>query len=200
MGRQKQIKDMQDVVEALGAFRSAEATIRADYAAKAEREITKRRQDVLDLLFVKHADSGPSEIANSTGLSRSTVIRWRKEFFEGQEGQLFSPLSADEIAENDALIESGDYSEEEIYGVGGKANQEPTFLFTKERDTDSNVDYHVVTNQLTGESIYIVWHDTFATGDSAEETRSAERPEWLTDDIIAMAEVVLGFPIPGAKR
>lgn len=186
MGRQKQIKDMQDVVEALGAFRSAEATIRADYAAKAEREITKRRQDVLDLLFVKHADSGPSEIANSTGLSRSTVIRWRKEFFEKVE-------NAQLIAE---MEEGADRTEE----TEDQEEQEPTFLFTKERDTDSNVDYHVVTNQSSGEKIYIVWHDTFATGDSAEEAKTAERPEWLTDDIIAQAEAALGFPIPGAKR
>lgn len=185
MARKKQIKDMQDVVDALGAFRSAEATIRADYAARAEKEIAKRREDVLDLLFVKHADSGPSEIANSTGLSRSTVIRWRKGFFEDREAE-----------SQDIDFGEADYAPVE----DSEPEAEPTFLFTKERDTDSNVDYHVVTNQLTGESIYIVWHETFATGDSAEETRSADRPEWLTDEIIAQAEAVLGFPIPGAKR
>ncbi|QDH92243.1 hypothetical protein SEA_PHILLYPHILLY_94 [Microbacterium phage PhillyPhilly] len=206
MGRKKLVKDMQDVVDALGAFRSAETTIRADYAARAEREIAKRREDVLDLLFVKHAGSGPSEIANSTGLSRSTVIRWRKEFLESQVDSPFSPLSAEDEAENDALIAAGDYTEEEIYGVGGKANQiEPTlengaFSFLKERDTDSNVDYHVILNHARSEKVYIVWHDVFAGGESAEETREIARPDWLTDEIIQQAEETLGFPVPGAKR
>ncbi|QDH48104.1 helix-turn-helix DNA binding protein [Microbacterium phage Hubbs] len=189
MGRKKLIKDMQDVVDALGAFRSAETTIRADYAARAEREIAKRREDVLDLLFVKHAGSGPSEIANSTGLSRSTVIRWRKEFLESA-GQIAEPTE-------EAPVERED--------PGSVDEVEPTvengaFSFLKERDTDSNVDYHVILNHARSEKVYIVWHDVFAGGESAEETREIARPDWLTDEIIQQAEETLGFPVPGAKR
>lgn len=187
MARKKQIKDMQDVVDALGAFRSAEATIRADYAAKAEKQIAERRQDVLDLLFRKYATSGPSEIANSTGLSRSTVIRWRKEY-----------LDKLEIQSHDIDFGEGDYAEPD------ETQDEPDvpdlFLFTKERDTDSNVDYHTITNRTNGESIYIVWDGVFAKGETPEDTVSADRPEWLTDDVISMAEVVLGFDVPGKKN
>lgn len=182
MARKKLVKDMSDVVDALAAFRSAEATIRADYMARAEGEISKRRQDVLDLLFVKHAGSGPSEIANSTGLSRSTVIRWRKEFLE----------SAGEIAEptEEAPVER-EYP--------GSLDDEG-FSFSKERDTDQNVHYHVIVNHALGQKVYVVWDDVYAEGENAEDLTTIDRPDWLTDEIIEQAEESLGFPVPGKKR
>lgn len=203
MGRKKHFsEEMGDLIEALGEFREAESTIKAKYLALAEQEIAEKRDRVLDMMFVKHRESGPSEIANTTGISRSTVIRWRKEWESKTFGPdlTFEPLSAEEIAENDALIEAGDFSEEEIYGVGGKANQqvEPELLFTKAHDAESNADIHAITNEATGETVYVIWGDTFAIGVDVESAKVVDRPEWITDTVLQKAEEVLGFRVPGA--
>ena len=195
MARTKQIREMPDALEALASFRSAETTIRAEYAARAEREIAKRRDQVLDILFVKYADSGPSEVANSTGLSRSTVIRWRKDFLD-REG---SAQSFDEVAA-DASIAAGDYTEEEVYGVGGKANQADIITFATVRDTDADTDVHQVTNNAADESVFIVWADVYGQGDTPQDSVMIPKPDWLTDEIIEQAEAKLGFPVPGKKR
>lgn len=206
MGRRKHFsEEMGDLIEALGEFREAESTIKAKYLALAEQEISEKRDRVLDMMFVKHRASGPSEIANTTGISRSTVIRWRKEWESKlpefpNEGLLFAPLSDAEIAENDALIESGDFTEEEVYGVGGKANQRVNheLLFTKARDPESNADMHAITNEGTGETVYVIWGDTFAVGHDVESAKVVDRPDWITDTVLQKAEEVLGFRVPGA--
>lgn len=183
MGRKKLVSEsMGELIEAIGDFRQAEATIKAHYLALAEQEIAEKRERVMEMMFVKHRDSGASEIANTTGLSRSTVIRWRKDW----EAKLpeFEPVPQQ--------VEPAEVEEPEA--------TEPEFLFTKERDTDSNVDYHVVTNELTGESVYLIWHETFGAGETPEDAKSIERPEWLTDEVIQKAEDTLGFPVPGQKR
>lgn len=205
MARTKKINEnMGDLIEALAEFRSREASIRAEYARLAEQKIVESRDNVLDLMFIKHAASGPSEIANTTGLSRSTVIRWRAEFQE-RAAQLepdleFKPLSPEEIAHNDALIEAGDFNEEEIYGVGGRENQGApvTFSFAKVRSEETNDDMHAITNDGNGETVYVIWGDTFGAGPDADDLKEIDRPEWLTDDVLSQAEQVTGMLIPGA--
>ena len=74
--------DMQPLREKIADYMGKQTEIRAHYAMLAEQKIAKLRDEVLDEMFIVHAGAGPSEIANSTGVSRTTVIRWRKEFME----------------------------------------------------------------------------------------------------------------------
>lgn len=206
MARTKKYNEnMGELVDALSDFRSAETTIRAKYAALAEKEILLKRKRVLDLMFIKHHDSGPSEIANTTGLSRTTVIRWRKEFVENaseQEDVQFAPLSEAEIAENDALIADGDFTEEEVYGVGGKANQAHLhdYAFSIERSTESNADFHRIHNKTEDDVIYVIFGNMYGRGATANEAdyNQVERPDWLTDEVLQAAEAETDLPIPGA--
>ncbi|QAU07428.1 helix-turn-helix DNA binding protein [Microbacterium phage Alleb] len=207
MARTKKISEnMGDLIEALAKFRSNEATIRAEYARKAEEEISRSRDEVLDLMFIRHHESGPSEIANTTGLSRSTVIRWRDEWRARQaalpESERFVPLPPEEVAKNDALIASGDYTEEEIYGVGGKANQPsgPTFEFSLEHSEESNEKVHAIVNTATGEKVYVIWGDVYTSGRGVDDSPEVARPDWLTDELLASAEHATNMDIPGATH
>lgn len=191
MGRKKHFsEEMGDLIEALGEFREAESTIKAKYLALAEQEISEKRDRVLDMMFVKHRDSGPSEIANTTGISRSTVIRWRKEWESklpefGEEIDLGTDEDFDGDA-IDAMIEAT------------LAEEAAELLFSKERDTESNVDMHAITNQATGETVYVIWGDTFGVGPDIESAKVVDRPDWITDTVLQKAEEVLGFRVPGA--
>lgn len=194
MGRRKHFsEEMGDLIEALGEFREAESTIKAKYLALAEQEISEKRDRVLDMMFVKHRESGPSEIANTTGISRSTVIRWRKEW----ESKL------PEFGEDLAL--EGDALDAEIIRLGGDENPEDgsdpvnhELLFTKARDPESNADMHAITNEGAGETAYVIWGDTFAIGPDVESAKVVDRPDWITDTVLQKAEEVLGFRVPGA--
>lgn len=203
MARTKKINEnMGELIEALAEFRSRESSIRAEYARLAEQKIAESHDKVLDLMFIKHADAGPSEIANTTGLSRSTVIRWRAGFLERQaqeerDGVPFTPLPGAEKAINDALIAAGDFTEEEVYGVGGKANQPATFTYSMERSEESNADVHLIQKD-DGQAVYILWGDVFAGGESADDGEVIERPDWLTDEVLSEAENATGVLIPGA--
>lgn len=193
MARQKQVStEMGDLIDALGEFRQAEATIKAKYVTLAEKEIAEKRDRVLDIMFIKHRESGPSEIANTTGLSRSTVIRWRKEF---EERAVEAITGVGIAAEEAGQVLDAALSMVDVYP---EVQMPEAVAFSKERDTDSNVDYHVITNYPRGEKVYVVWHDSYAAGYTAEEAMTIERPEWLTDDMLAEAEQKLGFKIPGA--
>lgn len=199
MGRSKKVStEMDDLVEAIGEYRLAESTIKAKYLALAEKEIADRRERVMDMMFIKHRDAGPSEIANTTGLSRSTVIRWRKIWEESQVSEGEKLYEAEDTAVLDGLIASGDYTEEEVYGVGGKANQ-VGFDFHPARDTEADTDVHHVINVATGESVFIVWADVYGVGETPADAKMVPRPDWLTDEVIAQAEEAVGFPVPGKK-
>lgn len=193
MARTKKVSEnMGDVIDALAAFRSDAANIRAEYARLAEEKIIKSRDNLLDLIFIKHADKGPSEIANTTGLSRSTVIRWRSEWREKQ-GSVPGVL---QFAANIGIDEGqvhGFIDDVEKFSMG---EAEPEYEFSLERSEESNVDVHLI-KKSDGQAVYVIWADVFATGDSPDDGEMIERPEWVTDDVLAQAESATGLDIPG---
>lgn len=201
MARTKKISEnMGDVIHALAEFRLNEATIRAEYARKAEQKIIESRDELLDLMFIRHRDAGPSEIANTTGLSRSTVVRWREEWrarqaampedqrFKAEDAvkELFSPEGG---AAPDAPMTARDEREE---------NEAPTFKFSLAHSVESNEKVHVIVNEGTGQKVYVIWGDVFTSGAGVDNSPEIERPEWLTDDVLLEAESATGMDIPGA--
>lgn len=183
MARTKKINEnMGELIEALAEFRSRESSIRAEYARLAEQKIAESHDKVLDLMFIKHADAGPSEIANTTGLSRSTVIRWRAGFLERQAQGL--GVEEEDVPEFVETVEKLDASE-------------PTFTYSMERSEESNADVHLIQKD-DGQAVYILWGDVFAGGESADEGEVIERPDWLTDEVLSEAENATGVLIPGA--
>lgn len=181
MPRQKKITHMPDLMQAIADYRVAEQEVRAKYEAIIAEEIEERRQNVFDLMFVKYREAGPSEIANSTGLSRTTVIRWRKSFLEQVAG--------------DATLFA------EVASAPEPKKAEPErFEFSIEHSTESNEDFHRVDNLANGESVYIIYGDVFGTGATASEAdlNAVPRPVWLTDEVMKQAEADTGLLVPGA--
>lgn len=186
MARTKKINEnMGELLEALAEFRSREASIRAEYARLAEQKIIESRDKVLDLMFIKHVNSGASEIANTTGLSRSTVIRWRKEFLERQAQDLG-------VAQADMP--------EFLETIEKLAGSESTFIYSMEHSEESNEDVHAIIKAATAEKVYVIWGDTFGAGTHVDKTKEIERPDWLTDDVLIQAEEATGVTIPGGKH
>lgn len=72
--------DMSEIRDLIAKYMGDQRTIRARYAARAEQEIADQRAELQRLMFTDFPYAGPSEFANSTGLSRSTVIRWSEEY------------------------------------------------------------------------------------------------------------------------
>lgn len=183
MGRRKMFNA--DLAEEVGAlaqeFRVKEATVRAHHARLAEEEIASARQNLLDVMFVKYANSGPSEIANSTGISRSTIIRWRDEWLKSTLGEEVKPVAEEAEVEVESIIEA------EVEAV-------EQFTFGAEM---SSANYMTNWIEHGGERVYLLTGEDFAiaeTIDDAEQTTS-ERPEWLTDDIMRQAEDATGAKI-----
>lgn len=192
MARTKKVNEnMGDLIEALASFRSAEVEIRAQYARMADEKIAQSRDKVLDLMFIKHASSGPSEIANTTGVSRSTVIRWRNEWRQrhsdaAEVRQIGGELGVSE-ADAPAFAETVE-----------KLVEAPAFEFSIERSEESNENVHVIVNKASSEKIYVIWGNTFTQGESADDSKEVARPDWLTDDALSQAEEATGTLIPGA--
>lgn len=182
MARQKSInEDMKlDLAPAIDAYRVAEREIRAKYEEIIAREIEERRKYVMDLMFIKYKDSGPSEIANSTGISRATVIRWRKEFLADDEAREI----AGQVVPDLPILEPA----------------APTFEFGVERSQESNEDLAWVKNTATGEVVYVIWWDMFGMGENATEadTNEVAAPGWLTQDVMQQAEAATGMKFHGA--
>lgn len=182
-------ENMGDLIEAVTEYMNAGQSIRAKYAEMAEKEIAHQRERVLDLMFVKHHESGPSEIANTTGISRSTVIRWRKEFLDRAEeaGVPLEMLIKDrEDSEADA--------EERVEPVAG-------FEFGLEHSAESNTQVHYVKRAEDEFKVYFPVGDFFCEGntpDEAEQESPISRPDWLTDDLMKQAESETGLRIPYA--
>jgi len=81
MGRKITINpDMGELRDLITKYMGNRTLIRARYAALAEKEIADQRTEIQRLMVTEFPDAGPSEFANSTGLSRSTVIRWLEEY------------------------------------------------------------------------------------------------------------------------
>ncbi|AXC37954.1 helix-turn-helix DNA binding protein [Microbacterium phage Jacko] len=183
MARQKSInEDMKlDLAPAIDAYRVAEREIRAKYEEIIAREIEERRQYVMDLMFIKYAGSGPSEIANSTGISRATVIRWRKEFMADGEAREIA-----EQAASDLPIQAEPATD--------------LFEFGVERSQESNEDLVWVKNVATGEVVYVIWWDMFGMGENATEadTNEVAAPGWLTQSVMQKAEAATGMKFHGA--
>jgi hypothetical protein len=192
MARTKKINEnMGPLIDALAEFRTAEATIRAKYALLAEQEIGRKRAKVMDLMFITHHDSGPSEIANTTGLSRTTVIRWRKEFLEREAAK------AEEWVDPDAeIIEELD---KEYASEADEHDHE--FVFSMERSTESNADFHRIANLTEGDVIYVIFGNMYGRGDTANDAdyNQVDRPAWLSDDVLRAAEAETGIQIPGTS-
>lgn len=83
--------NMGELRDMVARYMGSSREIRAKHAAAAEREIDALRHEVQRKMVTDFAGSGPSEIANSTGLSRSTVVRWRDEFLEKFGGIMPTP-------------------------------------------------------------------------------------------------------------
>lgn len=182
MARQKSInEDMKlDLAPAIDAYRVAEREIRAKYEEIIAREIEERRQYVMDLMFIKYAGSGPSEIANSTGISRATVIRWRNDFMADDEARDLAEQVAPDLP------------------TGNPAA--PVFEFGVERSQESNEDLVWIRNTATGEVVYVIWWDMFGMGSNATEadTNEVAAPGWLTNDVMQQAEAATGTVFHGA--
>lgn len=191
MARTKKISsDMGDLLAALAEFRSDEANIRAEYARLAEEKIANSRNNVLDLMFVTHAAAGPSEIANTTKLSRSTVIRWREEF-RNRVDSLPEELSL-------SAVSVEDHPDEEGVAALNEGSSPDIIAYSLEHSEESNEDVHVITNQTTGEKIYVIWGDTFSAGAGVDDSDAIDRPDWITDAVLSAAESATGVDIPGA--
>lgn len=81
MGRKASFNtQMEELSTAIAKYMGNRVLIRARYAAMAEKEIADQRTEIQRRMFTEFPEAGPSEFANSTGLSRSTVIRWMEEF------------------------------------------------------------------------------------------------------------------------
>lgn len=179
MGRRKMFN--QEIANVVGPmaqeFRNKEATVRARHALLAEQEIAKARADLLDVMFIDYAKAGPSEIANSTGISRSTIIRWRKEWLESQPDREPTDVQVEVEADDAVEVES---VEEFAFGADM-----------------SSANYMTNWIEHGGERVYLLTGEDFAiaeTIDDAEQTTS-ERPEWLTDDIMRQAQDATGAKI-----
>lgn len=197
MARTKKISEnMGDVIHALAEFRLNEATIRAEYARKAEQKIIESRDELLDLMFIRHNGAGPSEIANTTGLSRSTVVRWREEWRARQaalpEEQRFSSQAGIDKADMPEFVERVRQL------VEPQASDSPSFKFSLAHSVESNEKVHVIVNEATGQKVYVIWGDIFTSGAGVDNSPEIERPEWLTDDVLLEAESATGMDIPGA--
>ncbi|AWY06427.1 helix-turn-helix DNA binding protein [Microbacterium phage Tandem] len=197
MARTKKISEnMGDLIEALAKFRSNEATIRAEYARKAEEEISRSRDEVLDLMFIRHHEAGPSEIANTTGLSRSTVIRWRDEWRARQaalpESERFAAEVGIDPEERAAFAETV----EKVVA----AESVPTFEFSLEHSEESNEKVHAIVNGGTGQKVYVIWGDVYTSGRGVDDSPEVARPDWLTDEVLTSAEQATNMDIPGATH
>lgn len=74
--------EMAELGELVARYMGNRTIIRARYAALAEKEIADQRVELQRRMVTDFPDAGPSEFANSIGLSRSTVIRWLEEYAE----------------------------------------------------------------------------------------------------------------------
>lgn len=163
-------ENMGELKEAITRYMGEQAEVRHHYARLAEEELEKRRQRVLDLMFVVHADAGPSEIANSTGISRSTVVRWRDEFLQAQKAKVAARVEPEVVADD------AEDSELRWNYRSDKYDGTPTaYLEVWEGDEQYRLWI------LTGEDFGIGYTPQEADGNHVE------RPEWLTDEVLREA-------------
>ena len=181
MARTRKINEnMGDLAEAIQEYQGAQATIRAKYALLAEQEITARRKRVLDLMFITHAGAGPSEIANSTGVSRSTVIRWRDEFAASREAL----IEEGNRVHAEVGAEVSEYSKPVAHDFGG------FFNFGRE-DYDGTPTAYV---QVGMDQVWLLTGEDFGEGGTPHEAEDnrIDRPDWLTDELMREAVEATG--------
>ncbi|AHL18555.1 hypothetical protein ISF9_085 [Microbacterium phage vB_MoxS-ISF9] len=160
--------DMQPLREKIADYMGKQTEIRAHYAMLAEQEIAKLRDEVLDEMFIVHAGAGPSEIANSTGVSRTTVIRWRKEFME-------------RMAENLEAGEDVAAAVEQV--VADKTLPDKPYTEIGSEKYDGYPTAYAVTPDGP---LWLLTGEDFGIGESpyeAEDNR-VDRPDWMTDDVM----------------
>jgi len=161
MARAKKVNaELYDVAQAVSKYQGASTLIRAKYLAAAEAEIAELRHSVQRMIAVEYADVGPSEMANSVGLSRSTVIRWRadwQERFGGLESIAQAPVKAAVV--NDDVM---------TYGFVTYEGMNTAYI---ERD---------------GKRLFLLTGEDFGHGDTVVEAEAnkVDRPDWLTEQVM----------------
>lgn len=157
------------LAERISGYRAKAAKVRADYAARAEAEIAKQRAEIQREVAVDYANIGPSEMANSTGLSRSTVIRWRKDWAEENGDVDITKL----IEDAEAGPEVGQFGFETWEGIN-----------TAYIETD-------------GTRLFLLTGEDFGYGQTVVEAErnKVQRPDWLTDDLMREAVDATGVTL-----
>lgn len=186
MARTKKINEsMGDLADAISEYLGEQSKIRAKYAALAEDEIEKRRARVLEMMFVTHGGSGPSEIANSTGISRSTVIRWRDEWKAAKDERERTAALTEEANRVHAEIDFGE-------GLYSEPVKPVAHDFGKEMEYGAeNYDGNLTAYIAIGtEQVWLLTGEDFGEGGSPweAEDNKISRPDWLTEDL--MREVI----------
>lgn len=162
MGRNASFNpEMAALGEVIAKYMGNRTVIRARYAAMAEKEIADQRVEIQRRMLTEFPDAGPSEFANSTGLSRSTVIRWLEEA-------------------KSRHLNLGDENVVQVNPGTGMA-------FGAEDYNGSRVAYIV----HGGKRLYLLMGDTFGYGETAEQADQPGNlitaPEWLTEDLMREA-------------
>lgn len=144
----------------IGEYQAAAATIRAKYARMAEAELASMRHAVQHDVAVTYAHIGPSEMANSTGVSRSTIIRWRNEYAE-------------------------QFGEDDISTLIAESHAKDTLSFGSESWEGINTAYI----DRDGKRLFLLTGEDFGEGESVVEAEANKvpRPAWLTDAIMRQA-------------
>lgn len=161
-------EDMAELREMIGRYMGNQRTIRARYAAMAEKEIADQRAEIQRRMVVDFPDAGPSEFANSTGLSRSTVIRWLEEAGE----------------RHLTLAEPATVNEAVVFGSQEADGRKVAYIYREGQRLFL----------LTGDTFG--YGDFIEDADKPGNLTTA--PEWLTEDLMRQAIEETGASLPYA--
>lgn len=150
--------NMADLRALVDKYMGNQRTIRARYAAMAEREIADQRVEIQRRMATEFPNAGPSEFANSLGVGRSTIIRW-----------------LDEWANRHLDVASHDEN------VAHVSSDSP--VFGKDGDTAYVIHEGRRLYLLTGDTFG--YGETVEEADTPGNLITA--PEWLTEDLMRQA-------------
>lgn len=179
MARQKEYDEsLYWIRDAVAKYNETQASIRARYMALAEREARDSAVEMKRIIVEQFQKGyGASAIANSVGLSRSTVIRWKKEY-EALYGASEVPVFASPEPTEPAIPAK----------VPAKIKARRTnfgrFVI------DSHADYP------QDERVFVSAYNSIGQKNHPDVSRHSYRPDWLTDDLLRSLEYHI---IPGEK-
>lgn len=165
-----------------------------EFAEKAREAKEAHEAGLFKTLFVDYAYVGDSEIANSLGYSRSTIVNWRKAFNETY-GYLYEGARVEVEAQGAPIKVTHMY-------VGDALGDWPVIDFAHAgevaRVVHANAIFTISGNEPVADAMDTARAILKRSYSETEVYENYERPDWLDDDTIKAAFEAEGKRLNGA--